>query len=37
MKKIFLGFFDNKLDAAKAYNQGALKHFGSFARLNLTP
>ena len=31
---IFLGRYDNKIDAAKAYNQAALKHFGEYARLN---
>src|SRR3972149_1592949 len=33
-KKISLGAFDNKLDAAKAYNIGAIKYFGEFAKLN---
>ncbi len=33
-KKLYLGFFIDKLEAAKAYNVGALKYFGNFARLN---
>ena len=35
-KRIVLGSFDNILDAARAYNNAAIKHFGEFARLNLT-
>lgn len=30
-----LGYFTDELDAAKAYNEAALKHFGEFARLNV--
>lgn len=33
-KKHRLGYFDNELEAAKAYNQAALDHFGKYARLN---
>ena len=33
-KKLFLGYFDDKIEAAKAYNTAAIKHFGDFARLN---
>ena len=33
-KKIYLGVFNNSVDAAKAYNKAALKYHGEFARLN---
>lgn len=33
-KLIHLGYFDEKLDAARHYNSAAQKHFGEFARLN---
>lgn len=33
-KKIYLGSFYNKEDAAKAYNDAAIKYFGKFAKLN---
>lgn len=36
-KTISLGCFDRKEDAAWAYNQAAVKHFGEFARLNEVP
>lgn len=33
-KYIFLGGFDNKIDAAKAYDEGATKYHGEFACTN---
>lgn len=33
-KDISLGTYRNKLDAARAYDKGAIKYFGEFARLN---
>ena len=30
-----IGTFDNLIDAAKAYNEAALKHHGKYARLNI--
>lgn len=33
-KEKHLGFFNNKEDAAKAYNEAAIKYFGEFARIN---
>lgn len=33
-KSVHLGYFDNPEDAAGAYRQAALKHFGDFARLS---
>ena len=34
-KRYHLGYFDSKLEAAKAYNKAALEVFGDFARLNV--
>lgn len=34
-KKISLGFFNKKEDAAKIYNEAALKYFGDYAKLNI--
>lgn len=33
-KQIHLGYFDNPIDAAKAYNEFVLKHHGEYAYLN---
>lgn len=33
-KSIYLGVFINEIDAAHAYNEAALIHFGEFANLN---
>ncbi len=33
-KHIHLGYFETKIDGAKAYNEAALKYFGEFAKLN---
>lgn len=34
-KTIYLGCFNNKIDAAKAYNNAALKYYKEFAKLNI--
>lgn len=34
-KRIHLGLFSDKIDAAKAYNDAAKKYHGEFAHLNL--
>lgn len=31
---VHLGFFETSIEAAKAYNEAAIKHFGDFANLN---
>jgi len=36
-KQSNLGYFNNKIEAAKAYNQAAKKYHGEFAKLNRTP
>ena len=34
-KHIYLGYFDDEADAARAYNDAAIEHFSEFARLNV--
>lgn len=36
-RKVHLGYFSSKLDAARAYNTAAIKYHGEFARLNEIP
>lgn len=36
-KYIWIGTYDSELEAAKAYNEAALRHHGSFASLNDIP
>lgn len=36
-KSIFLGSYNNKEDAAIAYNRAAVQYFGEFAHLNVIP
>jgi len=37
IKRRYIGAFSNELDAAKAYDEEAIKVFGEFAYLNLSP
>lgn len=36
-KQHYLGFFENEIDAAVAYDMAALEHFGEYARPNVLP
>lgn len=36
-KKIYLGYFDCKIKAARAYNEAAIKYHKEFAKLNIIP
>lgn len=36
-KQMFVGYFKNEIDAAKAYNEAAKKHYKNFAILNKIP
>jgi hypothetical protein len=36
-KRVLLGAFDDKLEAARTYNEGARDHYGEFAALNILP
>jgi hypothetical protein len=36
-RKLWLGYFNNELDAAKAYDNAARRYHKEFARLNFTP
>ena len=36
LKRIYLGEFDTKEDATRAYNEAAIKYFGEFAKLKIT-
>jgi hypothetical protein len=34
-KKIYIGYYNTALEAAKAYNKAAIKYHGKFSRLNI--
>jgi hypothetical protein len=36
-QQVYLGCFTDVVDAARAYNEAALKYFGDFAYLNPIP
>ncbi len=33
-KLLHLGYYGNEVEAAKAYDEAAIKHFGEYAKLN---
>lgn len=36
-ERVYLGLFDDEVDAAHAYDEAALEHFGEYAALNFPP
>lgn len=36
-RHLSLGYYENEYDAARAYNEAAIKYFGEFAKLNDVP
>lgn len=36
-KRIYIGIYENKIDAALAYNEAAIKYHKEFAKLNIIP